>query len=74
MRNKFEDLEVWNKAHQLTLQIYKLTNKFPKEETKYHLLLAYDLKYVDKKNYFGAQEMCEEVGKMLYGLTKSLSS
>ena len=31
-RNKFEDLEVWKKAHQLTLMIYKITAKFPKEE------------------------------------------
>ena len=30
VRNKFEDLEVWNKAHQLTLKIYRITNKFPR--------------------------------------------
>jgi four helix bundle protein len=29
----FRDLKVWNKAHQLTLQVYKLTKTFPKEET-----------------------------------------
>jgi four helix bundle protein len=28
----FEDLEVWQKARALTLQIYKLTKKFPPEE------------------------------------------
>lgn len=28
----FEDLEVWQKARGLTLQIYKLTKKFPPEE------------------------------------------
>jgi len=28
----FEDLTVWQKAHQLTLQIYKLTRGFPKHE------------------------------------------
>ena len=28
----FEDLIVWQKAHQLTLQIYQLTREFPKHE------------------------------------------
>jgi four helix bundle protein len=29
---RFEDLEVWQKSHQLTLRIYKLTANFPKHE------------------------------------------
>ena len=29
---KFQDLMVWQKAHTLTLAVYKLTAKFPKEE------------------------------------------
>ena len=29
---KFQDLMVWQKAHALTLAVYKLTAKFPKEE------------------------------------------
>jgi four helix bundle protein len=28
----FEKLKVWQKAHHLTLSIYKITQKFPKEE------------------------------------------
>ncbi|MGE0267164.1 MAG: four helix bundle protein [Candidatus Omnitrophota bacterium] len=28
----FQDLFVWQKAHKLTLNIYKLTKKFPKDE------------------------------------------
>ena len=28
----FEDLVVWQKAHQLVLAIYKITKEFPKEE------------------------------------------
>ncbi|RZK51041.1 MAG: four helix bundle protein [Pedobacter sp.] len=28
----FKDLKVWEKAHQLTLSIYKTSAKFPKEE------------------------------------------
>ncbi len=29
---RFEDLEVWKKAHKLVLHIYRLTRDFPKEE------------------------------------------
>ena len=28
----FRDLKVWGKAHQLTLQVYKVSTIFPKEE------------------------------------------
>jgi hypothetical protein len=28
----FKDLKVWHKAHELTLQIYKITERFPKRE------------------------------------------
>ena len=29
---KFEDLVVWQKAHQLVIKIYRMTKKFPKDE------------------------------------------
>lgn len=29
---KFEDLEVWKKAHKLVLEVYNLTRDFPTEE------------------------------------------
>jgi four helix bundle protein len=29
---KFQDLIVWQKAHKFTLEIYKITKQFPKEE------------------------------------------
>lgn len=32
MIKNFQDLIVWQKAHNLTLEIYKLTNLFPKYE------------------------------------------
>jgi four helix bundle protein len=35
-QNRFENLEVWQKAHSYTLGVYKLTKSFPKEE-KYSL-------------------------------------
>lgn len=30
--NSFKDLIVWQKAYKLVLEIYKITNKFPKSE------------------------------------------
>ncbi len=30
---KFTDLEVWKESHKLTLQIYRVTKDFPKEES-----------------------------------------
>lgn len=36
MENSFENLEVWKSSHRLVLNIYQLTNNFPKEE-KYRL-------------------------------------
>lgn len=29
---RFQDLEVWQKAHQLVLEIYRVTKPFPREE------------------------------------------
>ncbi|MGW8185188.1 MAG: four helix bundle protein [Candidatus Moraniibacteriota bacterium] len=31
--NHFYDLDVWKEAHSLSIEIYKLTDKFPKKET-----------------------------------------
>jgi len=31
--NHFYDLDVWKEAHNLSIEIYKLTDKFPKKET-----------------------------------------
>lgn len=44
------------------------------EETKYHLILAKDLNYIDKKDYDWLTESCEEIGKMLDGLQKRVIS
>jgi four helix bundle protein len=32
MVKSFRDLEVWKKSHQLVLEIYRITNTFPKDE------------------------------------------
>ena len=116
MAHTFKNIKVWQKAHKLVLEIYKLTNAFPVserygltsqlrrsatsiatnivegykrrsdkefayflsisdgslEETKYHLLLSSDLKYIDEHDYNHLIAVADEVGRMLYGLQKSL--
>ncbi len=44
------------------------------EETKYHLLLAYDLKYIDKKHYQQLSILTDEIGCMLSGFQKKLKA
>ena len=61
----FRDLEVWKKAHQLTLQVYRATEAFPKEE-KYRLVdqlcraassvpanIVYPVKYITERLLHG---------------------
>lgn len=111
---KFEDLEVWKKAHKLVLETYRITMGFPVEEKfglvsqmrrsaisiaaniaegfkkrtskdksnfynisqgsleelRYYLILSVDIGYLkDNKELI---YMIEEVGRMLYGLIKSI--
>ena len=42
------------------------------EESKYHILLSYDLKYLKKEEYSALSELTDEVGKMLFGFQKKL--
>ena len=44
------------------------------EETKYHFLLARDLKYLEGGDFIRIDEMCDEVGRMLYGFHKKLTA
>lgn len=44
------------------------------EETKYHLLLAYDLKYLNKDKYEELSILADEVGRMLFGFQKKLKA
>ncbi|MEJ2306372.1 MAG: four helix bundle protein [candidate division WOR-3 bacterium] len=114
----FENLDVWEAAHKLVLEIYKITKKFPEEErfrlidqlcrsaasvpaniaegtgrktlneyiqylynargsfeeTRYHLILARDLNYIDKVEFSALKKQYDSIGKMLNGLIKSLKS
>lgn len=114
----FRDLKVWQKAHALVLNVYKITQYFPKEEkfglvaqlrrsassiptnvieghkrkgkkeflyflnladasleeTKYHLILSRDLGYIEDGPFEKMSNQCDEVGRMLCGLQKSIST
>lgn len=118
MAHTFKNIKVWQKAHELVLEIYKITKIFPGserygliaqlrrsassiatnivegykrksdrdfahflnmansslEETKYHLLLACDLKYLNKNNYERLSILADEVGRMLFGFQKKLKA
>ena len=43
------------------------------EETKYHILLSRDLKFVNNEEIKEINDMCDEVGRMLNGLQKKLN-
>ena len=42
------------------------------EETRYHLLLAKDLRYIQEKDYIVLESQYEEVSKMLNALIKTI--
>jgi four helix bundle protein len=44
------------------------------EETRYHLILARDLNYIDKVEFSALKKQYDSIGKMLNGLIKSLKS
>lgn len=43
------------------------------EETKYQIILAFDLKYITETDFKQLEESCNEIGKMLYGLQNKLN-
>jgi four helix bundle protein len=111
---RFEDLEVWKKAHCLVMEIYRMTRDFPAderfslvtqmrraavsvpaniaegfkkrtlkdkanvynisqgslEELRHYLILSADIGYSNGNR--DLMPMSEEVGRMLYGLIKSI--
>ena len=44
------------------------------EETKYHLILGHDLGYIKSTEYNRLIQMCNEVGRLLSGLQRSLAA
>ena len=82
---RFEDLVVWQKSHELVLEVYKVTQQFPNDE-KFGLTsqirrsavsvaanIAEGSKRQHLKEYQELFNLSEEIGRMLNGLTKSLS-
>ncbi|OGY22568.1 MAG: hypothetical protein A2113_04240 [Candidatus Woykebacteria bacterium GWA1_44_8] len=63
-----------SRTHKAEFQQFLNMARSSLEETKYHLLLARDLGYLDDKTYVQLQGDCEEIGRMLSGLMKSLKS
>ena len=43
------------------------------EETKYLIILSKDLEYINKKVFDDINNLCDEIGKMFYGLQKRLN-
>lgn len=118
MIKTFRDLNVWQKAHNLVIDIYKVTEDFPTEEkyglvaqlrrsaasiptnivegfkrksktdyahfiniadtsleeTKYHLILSKDLGYLKEDDFDNLNNICDEIGRMLYGFHKKLTT
>jgi len=114
----FRDLKAWQKAHELTLAVYRTTRAFPKEELygltsqlrrsaasvcaniaegcgrsgkrdfarflqvalgsaselEYHLVLAADLKLIDRATYARMDGSVVEVKRMLTGFIRKLTS
>jgi len=112
----WKELKIWQKSHNLTLFIYKISSSFPKneqyalisqlrrssasicanivegqsrnttkeyinflynargslEETRYHLLLSNDLKYLKNEQYQELEKICEDISKMINGLINVL--
>ena len=113
----FRDLRVWQKSHDMVIEISRITGSFPDEEryglvsqirrsassvptnivegfkrrsrkefahflniaessleeTKYWLILSKDLSYIKDEEVGEVEALCDEIGKMLFGLQASLS-
>jgi len=44
------------------------------EETKYHLILSRDLGYINVDEFSAVENLCDEVGRLLYGLRRKVLS
>jgi len=114
----FRELQVWRKAHEVTLAVYHVTRSFPKEELygltsqmrrsaasvcaniaegcgrrggrelarylqiaagsaselEYHLLLAADLKLIDRTAQSRVGDLLTQVRRMLSGFLRTLKA
>lgn len=81
MIKTFRDLKVWEKA----VEGFKRKSKKDYahfiniadgslEETKYHIILAKDLGYLEEGDFNKLNGICDEIGRMLYGFHKKLTT
>jgi hypothetical protein len=81
----FRNLKVWERAHALTLEVYKASNAFLRDEIsgmtiavgsaselEYHLVLAHDLELIKASDYQRISEAVVEVKRMLASLMQKL--
>jgi hypothetical protein len=75
---KFQDLVVWQKSHQLTLRVYGLTATCPKHELygltsqmRYYFILSRDLGYLAITERF---DDADEVARVLGAYCQTLLS
>jgi four helix bundle protein len=117
MTHPWKDLVVWQKSHELVIEIYRATENFPDnerfgllqqirrssvsvaanivegksrktdkefssylynsrgslEETRYHLLLARDLKFIELNQFEELEKLASEVSVLLNRLINSVS-
>ena len=86
--SSFTDLNAWKQAHQLVLQIYKLTKPFPqKEKIQFYttskasltelqnqLLVARDVGYCNQPQFSDIAQQTIQVSKLITGLIRSAKS
>ena len=89
MQQGYKDLKVYERSYKAALAIYRMTEKFPKEE-RYGLIsqiqraavsiplniaegYAKDLKMLTVEAYEKARAEYQEIGKMLNGLIKTIT-
>ncbi|MBC2710928.1 MAG: four helix bundle protein [Desulfosarcina sp.] len=86
----FRKLNVWEKAHHFTLQVYRITKNFPSDErelarfmsiaagsaseVEYQLLLACDLNYIQDETYRELNQQVNEVKRMLNSFIQKLTA
>jgi len=80
----WRELKVWERAHELVLEIYSLRNTTREylsflynargslEETRYYLLLSKELGYIEDGEYDRLEFLCAGISRMLNNLIKTL--
>jgi uncharacterized protein YeaC (DUF1315 family) len=72
MENTFQNLKVWQKAHNTVLKIYKTTKTFPSDER--YRLVDQICRSMRDNIYQELMQDCQEIGKMLTKLIQYLKS